>query len=27
MPIIEAHLLEGYSDAEKERLARGLTDA
>ena len=27
MPIIEAHLLAGYSDAEKQRLARGLTDA
>jgi 4-oxalocrotonate tautomerase family enzyme len=27
MPVIEAHLLEGYSESEKRRLARGLTDA
>jgi len=27
MPIIEAHLLEGYSASDKQRLARGLTDA
>lgn len=27
MPIIEAHILEGYSKTEKHRLARGLTDA
>lgn len=27
MPIIETHILEGYSDADKERLARALTDA
>lgn len=27
MPIIEAHLLEGYTSEEKQRLAKGLTDA
>ena len=27
MPIIEAHLLEGYGDADKQRLATALTDA
>lgn len=27
MPIVEIHLLEGYSDAEKERLGRSLTAA
>ena len=27
MPIIEAHILEGYSDEEKSRLGRALTDA
>jgi 4-oxalocrotonate tautomerase family enzyme len=27
MPIIETHILEGYSDDEKGRLARALTDA
>ncbi len=27
MPVIEAHLLEGYSEDERQRLARALTDA
>ena len=27
MPVIEIHLLEGYSDADKVRLSEGLTDA
>lgn len=27
MPIIETHILEGYDDADKARLARALTDA
>ncbi|WP_394691815.1 nuclear transport factor 2 family protein [Hoeflea sp.] len=27
MPVIEAHVLEGYSEEERQRLARALTDA
>ena len=27
MPVIEAHLLQGYDDADKKRLAEALTDA
>lgn len=27
MPVVEAHLIEGYSDAEKARLAQALTNA
>lgn len=27
MPVLEIHLLEGYSDADKVRLSEGLTDA